>query len=65
MITKKPDKIQNLYNPDDNEMNKYNAKVFCLSCHYSHASKFDNSVRWDNKTSSVGCYECHNINSLE
>lgn len=59
------DTITKVENPDGNVLNKYSAKVFCLSCHYSHASAFDNAMRWSNYTSSKGCYECHNIASLE
>ncbi len=59
------DPITKVENPDGNVLNKYSAKVFCLSCHYSHAGEFDNSLRWNNKTSSKGCYECHSISSLE
>ncbi len=57
--------ITRVENPDGNVLNKYSAKVFCLSCHFAHASEYQNSMRWENKSSARGCYECHDINSME
>jgi len=59
--------VTKVENPDGNALNKYSAKVFCLSCHYAHASQYNNSLRWDAKKPGAGqgCYECHDINSLE
>ncbi len=61
------DPVTKVENPDGNALNKYSAKVFCLSCHYAHASQYKNSLRWDGKKPGAGqgCYECHDINSLE
>ena len=48
-------------------------KVFCVSCHFSHGSKFNDILRWDYTSavslgaqtgnpiaSNVGCQQCHN-----
>ncbi len=47
--------------PDGNPSDTYRARVFCLSCHYAHASRFQNSMRWENNRSNKGCLECHSL----
>ncbi len=44
--------------PDGRPDNPYTAKVFCLSCHYAHASSFAGALRWD-PPGNRGCLECH------
>ncbi len=37
-------------------------RVFCLSCHYAHASPYKNATRWNNTVASgarTGCNKCH------
>jgi len=54
----KPRKLCLVEHPYGNVDDPYNAKVFCLSCHYAHASSFPNALRWDPQ-SNRGCLECH------
>lgn len=46
--------------PHGNE--KYD-RVFCLSCHFPHASRYADALRWDNTVAlsdGQGCQQCHN-----
>jgi hypothetical protein len=44
--------------------NNNDAKVFCISCHFSHAGPYKNALRWNYEdgvtTSKEGCNQCHN-----
>jgi len=55
---KKTPKLSLVEYPDGNNNNRSDARVFCLSCHYAHASSFPHALRWD-PVSQRGCLECH------
>jgi len=49
--------------PTGNTNNLASAKVFCLSCHFAHGSRYKNGLRWPNERSSTGCLECHSLDN--
>ena len=47
--------------PGGNSNDPYNARVFCLSCHYAHGSPYRDALRWDYAKTTRGCLECHSF----
>ena len=57
--SRQENKVTRVEIPSGNPADIYDARVFCLSCHYAHAGPYKNALRWDYGSSPKGCLECH------